>query len=72
MIFITAWAIDFLYDLFVNYLTTLFLHLGGRVMANHKKTPDDNLKGTLYATFGIGIIIIIVWALCFNLFIDRF
>ncbi|WP_255502514.1 hypothetical protein [Lysinibacillus sp. SGAir0095] len=41
-------------------------------MANHKKTSDDNLKGTLYATFGIGIIIIVVWAICFNLFIDRF
>ncbi len=40
-------------------------------MANQKKS-DDNLKGTLYATFGIGIVIIVVWALCFNLFIDRF
>ncbi|BDH61438.1 hypothetical protein [Ureibacillus massiliensis] len=40
-------------------------------MANHKKS-DDNLKGTLYATFGLGIFIIIIWGLCFNLFLDRF
>ncbi|WP_258517060.1 hypothetical protein [Ureibacillus sinduriensis] len=40
-------------------------------MAN-KKTSDNNLKGTLLATFGIGIIIIVIWAICFNLFIERF
>ncbi|MEL3960811.1 hypothetical protein [Lysinibacillus endophyticus] len=40
-------------------------------MGKHNKS-NDNLKGTLYATFGVGISIIILWALCFNLFMDRF
>ena len=39
-------------------------------MANKKK--DEHLIGTLYATFGIGLVIIIVWAYCFGLFTDRF
>ncbi|WP_268870973.1 hypothetical protein [Ureibacillus manganicus] len=39
---------------------------------NNNKHTDDNLKGTLYAVFGLGFFIIIVWALCFNLFMDRF
>ncbi|EON72474.1 hypothetical protein ACMGD3_11465 [Lysinibacillus sphaericus] len=40
-------------------------------MANKKKS-EDNLKGSLYAVFGVGIIIILLWVYCFNLFIDRF
>ncbi|MDM5247488.1 MULTISPECIES: hypothetical protein [unclassified Lysinibacillus] len=40
-------------------------------MANNKK-PDENLKGSLYAVFGVGIIIIVLWVFCFNLFIERF
>ncbi|GLC86953.1 hypothetical protein [Lysinibacillus piscis] len=38
----------------------------------NKKKPDDNLKGTLYAVFGVGIIIILLWVYCFDLFIGRF
>ncbi|MEX3746779.1 MULTISPECIES: hypothetical protein [Lysinibacillus] len=40
-------------------------------MANKKK-PDENLKGSLYAVFGVGIMIILLWVYCFNLFIERF
>lgn len=40
-------------------------------MANKKKA-DENLKGTLYMTFAVGFVIIIVWVYCFGLFIDRF
>ena len=40
-------------------------------MAKNKQT-DDNLKGTLYMVFGVGIVIIGVWAYCFSLFTDRF
>ncbi|WP_268766642.1 hypothetical protein [Lysinibacillus macroides] len=40
-------------------------------MANKKKS-DENLKGSLYAVFGIGIIIILLWVYCFDLFIGRF
>lgn len=39
-------------------------------MANKK--DDDNLKGTLYATFGVGAVILITWIVCYGLFIDRF
>jgi hypothetical protein len=45
--------------------------VGGAKMANKKK-PDENLKGSLYAVFGVGIIIILLWVYCFNLFIERF
>jgi len=42
-------------------------------MANHKKSSsEENLKGTLLATFGVGLIIIIVWVLAFSTYIDRF
>ncbi|WP_332648940.1 hypothetical protein [Lysinibacillus sp. 54212] len=40
-------------------------------MANKKKS-DEELKGTLYATFAVGIVIILIWAYCFSLFTDRF
>ncbi len=40
-------------------------------MANKKKA-EDNLKGTLYMTFAVGFIIILVWIYCFGLFTDRF
>jgi hypothetical protein len=36
-----------------------------------KSKENDDLKGTLYMTFGVGIVIVIVWAYCFSLFIDR-
>lgn len=39
-------------------------------MANKK--ADDNLIGTLIATFGVGAVIILFWVVCFGLFIDRF
>lgn len=45
--------------------------VGGAKMANKKKS-DENLKGSLYAVFGVGIIIILLWAYCFDLFINRF
>ncbi|MGN7115242.1 hypothetical protein [Lysinibacillus odysseyi] len=38
----------------------------------HKKKAADNLKGTLYMTFAVGFVIIIIWAFCFGLFTDRF
>lgn len=41
-------------------------------MTKQKKSSDDNLKGTLFATFGVGLVIIIVWVYCFDLFIGRF
>lgn len=37
-----------------------------------KKEAEGNLKGTLYMVFGLGIVIIGVWAYCFSLFADRF
>ena len=40
-------------------------------MANKKKV-EDNLKGTLYMTFAVEFIIILVWIYCFGLFTDRF
>lgn len=39
-------------------------------MANKKK--EDNLIGTLYASLGVGLVIILVWAYAFGLFTDRF
>lgn len=39
-------------------------------MANKKK--EDNLIGTLYATFGVGLVIILIWGYAFGLFADRF
>ncbi|MEG0386375.1 MAG: hypothetical protein RR642_16665 [Solibacillus sp.] len=35
------------------------------------KKADDNLKGTLYMTFSVGAIIIILWVFCFDLFMGR-
>ncbi|MEG0260558.1 MAG: hypothetical protein RR595_04175 [Lysinibacillus sp.] len=40
-------------------------------MSNNKKENDD-LKGTFYAVMGLGVLIIVVWIYCFNLFMDRF
>ena len=36
-----------------------------------KKKADENLKGTLYMTFAIGGVIILLWVYCFSLFIGR-
>jgi hypothetical protein len=41
-------------------------------MSNHKKSSEDNLIGTLIATFGVGIVIILVWVYCFDLYVGRF
>ncbi|MFC5559958.1 hypothetical protein ACFPN4_12820 [Ureibacillus thermophilus] len=42
-------------------------------MANPKKpSSEEDLKGTLIATFGVGIIIIIFWVIAFDLYIGRF
>lgn len=42
-------------------------------MTNHKKSSEDSsLKGTLVATMGVGVIIILVWVYCFDLYIGRF
>lgn len=54
----------------INESITKYLEIGGRKMAKRKKA-EDNLKGTLYMTFAVGIIIILVWAYCFSLFMDR-
>ena len=32
----------------------------------------ENLKGTLYMVFAVGLVIIGMWAYCFSLFINRF
>ncbi len=50
---------------------TTIKSVGGAKMANKKKS-DENLKGSLYAVFGVGIIIILLWVYCFDLFIGRF
>ena len=36
-----------------------------------QKKKDDNLKGTLYMTFALGIMLIIIWASCYSLFAGR-
>ncbi len=51
---------------------TTIKSVGGAKMANNKKKSDENLKGSLYAVFGVGIIIILLWVYCFDLFIGRF
>lgn len=68
VIFFTSPKIDFLYDVLkkVHYVI-----VGGSKMAGKKKS-EVNLKGSLYAVFGVGIIIIFIWIYCFNLFMDRF
>lgn len=50
---------------------TTIKSVGGAKMANKKKS-DENLKGSLYAVFGVGIFIILLWVYCFDLFIGRF
>ena len=39
-------------------------------MRKHKK-KEENLKGTLYMTFALGLVIIFIWSYCFSLFADR-
>lgn len=41
-------------------------------MPENKHSENNNLKGTLYMVFGLGVIIIGVWAYCFSLFTERF
>lgn len=43
-------------------------------MTNKKDTheSDENLKGTLYLSMAVGVIIVGTWAACFALFMDRF
>lgn len=44
-------------------------------MANNNKNnnhEDVNLKGTLLATFGVGLVIILFWVCAFSEFITRF
>ena len=36
------------------------------------KHGGENLKGTLYMVFAVGLVIIGVWAYCLSLFINRF
>lgn len=55
----------------IDARTTIFSQIGGRIMAKNKKA-EENLKGTLYLTFAVGAAIILVWAYCFSLFMDRF
>ena len=40
-------------------------------MANKKKA-EDNLTGTLFMTFAVELVIILVWGYCFGLFAERF
>jgi len=40
-------------------------------MAN-KNHSDDDLKGTFYLVMALGVFIVVVWGLCFGLFLDRF
>ncbi|WP_342559032.1 hypothetical protein [Metasolibacillus sp. FSL K6-0083] len=41
-------------------------------MMAKKKKAEENLKGTLVMTLTLGGIIILIWAYCFSLFMDRF
>jgi len=68
VIFFTSKWDGFLYDVNKQYYNK---SVGGAKMANKKKS-DENLKGSLYAVFGVGIIIILLWVYCFDLFIGRF
>lgn len=37
-----------------------------------KNDSNENLKGTFYLSMSIGVVIIVVWAVCFYIFMDRF
>ncbi|GEL04939.1 cytochrome c oxidase subunit 2A [Rummeliibacillus sp. G93] len=41
-------------------------------MAPKKHEEEENLKGTLYLVFALGAFIVITWAACFGLFLERF
>lgn len=41
-------------------------------MHKEKNTSDSKLKGTFYLSMTIGIIIIIIWFVCFAIFMNRF
>jgi len=68
VIFFTSKCRGFLYDDSKKHHNK---SVGGAKMANKKKS-DENLKGSLYAVFGVGIVIILLWVYCFDLFIGRF
>lgn len=36
-----------------------------------RKKEDDDLKGTLYMTFSVGAFVVILWVVCFDLFMGR-
>lgn len=67
--FLTSNENVFLYD---GLKERTFTNLGGSSMANNKKHQDNNLKGTLWATFGVGFVIILFWIIAFTEFINRF
>ena len=68
VIFLTSYYSHFHYDEGIGRLS---LKIGGRSMAKNKH-GGENLKGTLYMVFAVGLVIIGVWAYCFSLFINRF
>lgn len=41
-------------------------------MANKKEPHDENLKGTLYLSMAVGVFIVVVWGICFGIFMNRF
>lgn len=41
-------------------------------MAKNNKHDDANLKGSFWATLGIGLVIIVIWVFSFSEFISRF
>lgn len=41
-------------------------------MAKKNDLQNENLKGTLYMVFGVGAVIVIVWAYAFSQFTGRF
>lgn len=38
----------------------------------HSAPDEPDLKGTLYAVFGLGAFIIVSWLMVFSIFTDRF
>lgn len=39
---------------------------------NDSNDSNENLKGTFYLSMSVGVIIVVVWAVCFYIFMDRF
>ena len=37
-----------------------------------KNQPKEDIKGTLFATLGLGVLMIISWIAIFYLYLDRF